>query len=270
MRKLIPYIIAVSVLFGLIKLFRTVQKYDPSIVQNQDNLGDVSILLQNSHIVSTKSGIKDWDIIADRIELKKGMFGGLDSYSSADFKGIRNGKLYRDGKKEADFSAREARYDPQIGNFQISGELTLKTKDGDKLTAPACYWSEHEDVIRLESGMSGTIDGHKITSPYVLFNPKKRFVSCPQGAVATIGGYPLRAILLQWDVPTGLIKCPGTIVGERPNMTFEAHDGEIKLKTNVDKRRPGDPASAVETLRLSRGSIEMRIDPDGDTNGVMQ
>ena len=48
-------------------------------------------------------------------------FGGLETYRSVEFSGVRDGTLFRDGKPEVSFSASRATYEQASQRFDISG-----------------------------------------------------------------------------------------------------------------------------------------------------
>jgi hypothetical protein len=271
MKRIIPTILVLAVLFGLVRLFRVVQKFDPTAQHNVGSgLPDVSIRFEGAEIVSRHAGVPDWTVQADRIDLRRTDYGGLDNYSSADFIGVHNGVFYRDGKKEAFFKAKNASYDPQKQHFIINGGIHLTSMKGDTLASEQCLWSEREDTVRLERGMNGVIDGHKINAPYVLFSPKKRVVNCPQGAEALFDGYPLHASNLLWDVNSGHVHCLGPVSGKRKSMSFTAANADIYLDTKrglvADKsKNPG-----YARLHVNKSTIHLRIEGDGESLGGLQ
>ena len=260
-----------AVLVGLVRLFRVVQKFDPSAQHNVGSgLSDVSIRFEGAEITSRHGGVPDWSVQADRIDLKKTDYGGLDNYSSADFVGVHNGVFYRDGKKEAAFKAKEATYDPQKQRFSIYGGIQLVSTKGDTLNAEQCLWSEREDSVRLERGMNGVIDGHKITAPYVLFTPKKRVVNCPQGAEALFDGYPLHASNLLWDVNSGHVHCLGPVSGKRRSMSFTAANADIYLDTTKGRVLDKSKNPGYARLHANKSTIQLRIEGDGENLGGLQ
>jgi hypothetical protein len=101
MKRILPTLIVLAALFGLIKLFRVVQQYDPSLRQGvgRDALENVSVRFQGAQIVSRTAGVPQWSVKADRIDLKRMDYGGLDNFSGAEFVGIKDGVLYREGRR---------------------------------------------------------------------------------------------------------------------------------------------------------------------------
>jgi len=75
-------------------------------------LGDVSIQLGKSEIISRLDGKRQWSLKVDKIDLHhQGFALDPDQFTSASFDNIHEGVFYRDGKPEATFSARTASFD---------------------------------------------------------------------------------------------------------------------------------------------------------------
>src|SRR5437016_2195243 len=115
MRRLIPIIAAGCALMLLIRLFREVQRIDLSAQTSAEyaegGMGDISIRFGKSEIISRSAGIRQWRVVADKIELKRYPGGGLDQFRTAEFDGIHDGIFYRKGKTEAYFCANKAAFD---------------------------------------------------------------------------------------------------------------------------------------------------------------
>ncbi|MEP6754967.1 MAG: hypothetical protein ABJA67_05660 [Chthonomonadales bacterium] len=265
MKRVLPTILVLLVLFGLVRLFRVVQRYDPSVnpTNATDPMADVGIEMDGAEILSRKSGVLDWQVKADKIILKRSAYGGMDTYSRAEFTRVSNGKLYRDGKAEAAFTAHDAVYDPQMQQFQINGGIKLKSVANDVLMADQAIWSEREDSVQLERGMTGKIAGQTISAPYVLFSPKRRIVQCPQGAEAKFNGFPVQANNMTWDVNAGLVRCFGRVSGKRRGLEFHSESAEIQLDKGglASEQRSKQPAAGLAHLRTGSGLALISIDP---------
>src|SRR5688572_20597581 len=115
LRRLLPPIIAIAVILGLIRLYRVAQRYDPSVREAIDlqrsGAGDVSIKFGDAFILNRSGGRRQWSLEAKQIDLRRPMGGGIEHLSAADFRGIKNGTLYRDGKPESFFAADSATFD---------------------------------------------------------------------------------------------------------------------------------------------------------------
>ena len=273
MKKIIPTFIALAALFGLIRLFRVVQQFDPSATANQSggSMTDISLEMQGAEIVSRHEGVLDWQVKAEKIVLKRPSYGGLDSYSRAEFERVSNGRLYRKGKSEAVFTAQNAVYDPQQQQFQIGGGMHLKSAQKDVVDAEQAIWSERDDTVQLERGMQGKIAGQTIVAPYVLFSPRRRVVQCPQGVDAKFDNFPLHAENMTWDVNAGVIQCKGRVTGTRKNLQFHTESAEIHLdKSAIDAaQKSNKPVTrGFATLRTGSGTARLNIDPDSPDMGA--
>lgn len=258
MRRVAPLIIVVAALFGLIRLFRYAQRYDPALERAAAGAPpEVSIQLENAILLSRTRGVMDWSVHSDRIDVKRPDYGGLDNYSGIDFAGIKGGKLYRDGKLAATYSARSARYDQPTAAFNIEGPLRLISTDGDRLESDKCVWMERGDEVRLTQGAKAVVQGHTLKSPFVLFSPKKRIVSCPQGAEALFDDQTVRASNLVWDVRHGAVVCRGPVSGERKNMTFSAQEAKVYL---AEEKGSKGKRTHVRHLRANNGVVQLRIE----------
>ena len=106
MRRIVPTLVTIAILAGLIKLFRIVQQYDPSLERGGGGgVPDVSVQLTDATLISRRAGKREWTMRADRIDVHPQSGESLDAFRSAEFRGIRNGVLYKDGREEASFSA---------------------------------------------------------------------------------------------------------------------------------------------------------------------
>src|SRR5437016_2103592 len=103
MRRLLPTLMTLAILAGLIKLFRIVQQYDPALERGAQGLPEVSLQLTDATLLSRWAGVPEWTMQADRIDVHPQGAGGLDAFRSAEFRGIRNGVLYKNGREQATF-----------------------------------------------------------------------------------------------------------------------------------------------------------------------
>src|SRR5256885_1375430 len=147
MRRILPTVITVVVLAGLIKLFRIVQQYDPALNHGAGQAPDISVQLTGATLLSRRAGKPEWTMQADRIDMRPQGSEGLESFRSAEFRGIHSGVLYKDGREEVTFSARGATYEQASQKFEISGGLRIRDRKGDDVQADECQWSEREDFI---------------------------------------------------------------------------------------------------------------------------
>ena len=253
MRRAIPILIATTVLLSLVRLFRVAQQYDPSAGQGpgyeEGGLGDVSVQFGRSEIISRSAGVRRWRLIADRIDLHRYPSGGLETVRSADFKGIHDGVLYREGRPEAYFSAQTAAFDHQQQRFDIKNGIHVKTVKGDQLESQECIWSDRDDFVRFPSGAHGKFGKNIVSAPFLLYAPKKRTVQCPQGADAVLEGYPVHATVLFWDLAAERVDFPGPINGERKGIKFTAARANLDMKRHV--------------LHANDGTADLRIRGDG-------
>jgi hypothetical protein len=246
-RRTLATLAVLATLFGLVRLFRIAQQYDPSLQRvGGANDVDVSIRLNDAVLVSRDQGRPRWTLRARSIELHPLPYGGLESYRSAEFTGIQDGRLFRDGKPEATFSANRATFEQATQRFDITGGLTLKTRKGDSMTAEECVWSENEDFVRLPRGGTGVFNGYQLKAPLLLYQPRKRIVQCPQGGEAVRKGESIRAAAITWDVNTGRVQCAGPVSGERGPLSFTVQSLTMNVKKN--------------TLSANRGVARVRIE----------
>jgi hypothetical protein len=254
MRRLLPTILALIVLAGLIALFRIAQRFDPSAGRGpgyrEAGMGDVSVRLANTLLIAREAGRTQWQMRADRIELRRGANDDLEYYRSADFTGIRDGVLYREGRPETFFTARQATFDQPQQRFDVRGDIRLRSAKGDTIQAEECLWSERDDFVRLPQGARGVFRGQKISTPNLLYSPRRRLLECPQGADAVLDGHPLRAAALYWDVEKQRINCPGFVSGSRKSLTYFAQDVVYDLK--------------ARTLKANKGWAQIRIEGQND------
>jgi hypothetical protein len=261
-QRLIPFVIVLLVLYGLVRLFRFAQQYDPGAERlAAGGAPEVSLLFEDATIVSRTRGITEWTLPVDRIEVRSPMYGGLDSYSSVDFRGIKNGKLYRAGKLEATVSAQSALYEQQSGSFTIGGPLRLVSVDNDRLDAESCIWTERNDEVRLGKGVRAVVQGHSLRSPFVLFSPRKRIVNCPQGAEGVFDTQTLRASNLVWDINRSLVECRGPVSGESAGRSWFAQSARMELtgeRTGSDRQT--EKQTRVKQLIANDVNMQLRIE----------
>lgn len=258
MGRLIPTLLAVALLVGLVMLFRTAQRFDPSATPAIDRqaLGDISIQFGKAEIVSRAAGQRQWYMQADHIDLRRVQGGDLDQFRAADFKGIRNGIVYRTGKPEASFSAAAATYDQSAQRFDVHGGIRMRTAKGEALTSEDLVWSQKDDFVRFPSGAKWTFGEDTIAAPNLLYSPKKRIVQCQQGADAMFRGYPLHASVLYWDLDKNRVDLPGPVYGERKGISFRAARASMDLKSH--------------DLWASQAHIRLRIRGDTLEMGELQ
>jgi hypothetical protein len=247
-QSLLPLFATLLVLYGLVRLFRIAQQYDPSNTENGGSAGiDVAIRLNDAVLVSREQGKPRWKLRATRIELHPQPYGGLDSFQSAEFTGIRDGQLFRDGKQEATFFATRATFEQASQRFDISGGLSLKTRKGDSMTAEECVWSEAEDFVRLPRGGTGVFNGYRLKAPLLLYEPKKRLVQCPQGGEAERKGESVRAASIMWDVEAGHVHCMGPVSGTRGAISYTVQSLSMDAKKNTMKANNGIATVRIES-----------------------
>lgn len=241
-----------AALYGLIRLFRIAQQYDPSLAQNGGTEGiDVSIRLTDATLVSRDHGKPRWTLHADRIDLHPLPYGGLDTYRSVEFSGIRDGRLFRDGKPEVSFSASRATFEQSSQRFDITGGLKLKTRKGDSMEAEECVWSEHEDFVRLPRGGVGVFNGYRLKAPLLLYEPRKRVVQCPQGGEAERKSESVRAAAIMWDVESGHVHFTGPVSGVRGPLAYTVRTLFMNVKKNTLSANDG----------VARVRIESEVEP---------
>ena len=230
MRRFVPTIFAVVVLLLLVRLFREVQTSQIAPGYPESGLEDISIRFGKSEIISRSAGVRQWRIMADKIELKRFPGGGLDQFRTAEFGGIRDGIFYRKGTMEAFFSAGQAAYDQSQQRFDIRGNIRVRTTKGDTLAAEDCVWSDRDDYVRFPTGARGTFGKNRVSAPMLLYEPKKRLVQCPQGAEGLLGGYNLQAAVLNWDLEGQRVDMPGLVNGYRKGLQFTVQSASLDLK----------------------------------------
>jgi len=234
MRRVLPIIATLAVLYGLIRLFRIAQQYDPSLARNGGNENvDVAIRLTDAKFISRDQGRPQWTMRADHVELHPLPYGGLETFRSVDFGGIHDGALFREGKQEVTFSASRATFNQASQQFDISGGLRLKTRKGDSMQAQECIWSEKDDFVRLPRGGSGVFNGYTLKAPFLLYEPKQRVVQCPQGGEAMRRGESLRASTIMWDIPSGHVHLTGPVSGTRGALSYQAQSAFMDVKNNT-------------------------------------
>lgn len=234
MRKVLPALVTLAVLYGLIRLFRIAQQYDPSLERNGGTQGiDVAIRLTDAKFTSRDQGRPQWTMRADSIELHPLPYGGLDTFRSVDFAGIHDGALFRQGKPEATFSASRATFNQTNQQFDISGGLKLNSHKGDSMEADECVWSEKDDFIRLPHGGSGVFNGYTLKAPFLLYEPRKRVVQCPQGGEASRSRETIRASVMMWDIPSGHVHLTGPVSGTRGSMSYQSQSAFLDAKNHT-------------------------------------
>jgi hypothetical protein len=260
MRRIVPFILVIISLYGLVRLLRFVQQYDPALEQMDRLSGPrVSVELRDATIVSRAKGKTEWRLSADKIEVHSPEYGGLEQYSGVDLTGIRDGKLYRAGILEAGFSARSATYDQPAGQFTIDGPLKLTSVKGDKMEADTCLWSERTDEVRLSKGVRATVQGHRLTSPFVLFSPRKRVVNCPQGAEGVFDKLTMRASNLVWNIPKGRIECLGPVSGDARDGSWSAQNALLELEGDTESEK-----GRTHIRRYLANTVHMQLRIEGE------
>ena len=253
LRRLLPPIIATGIILGLYALYRTAQQYDPSVkeamaLQNQ-GVGDVTIQFGDAFVVNRSGGRRQWSLEAKRIDLSRPAGGGIEQLRQADFKEIRNGRLYRDGVPESRFSADSAIFDHIAQRFDIRGRIRYENVKGDQVASEFLQWSDRDDFVRFPQGASGKIRGNTIKTPMLLYHSKRRTLECPQGAEGVFNGYPARATKLFWDIGKEIVEFRGPVSGKRQGLDFMAESAVLNLKTR--------------NLTANKPTLELRI--EGDT-----
>src|SRR5437763_5001142 len=244
MRRGIPLIAASLAIWILYRVFQIVRAYEPGRPlppgYREAGLGDVTIQLGKSEIISRLDGRRQWSLKVYKIDLKHQVLGAdPDQFTSATFDNIHEGILYRDGKPEATFSARTASFDNPTQRFDVRGGIKVRTVHGDTVESDNLLWSDREDFVRFPNGAKGIFKGNSLSAPVVFYAPKRRALQCPQGADATFKGYPLRASVLYWDIANERVEMPGPVSGERKGLRFSARQATLDLKTRELKANNG-------------------------------
>lgn len=258
MRRLLPVFAALAVLTGLGLLFRYAQRFDPSAGSGADyregGMGEVSIRMEGSTIISRREGVIEWTMRADRVDFVRAIGGDLENYRAIEFVGVQEGMLYREGKPEAAFSAQRAVFDQPSQRLDVFGTIRLRSRRGDRLDAETLVWSQQEEFARFPQGAKGLIRGNRFTAPVVLYSAKQRLVQCPQGVEGTFDGYPLQAAALYWDVDRETLDLPGAVSGTRRGLTFTAQRAQLNLKTRQ--------------LKANRVTAQIRIEDEDDLENL--
>src|SRR5437588_831000 len=110
MRRGIPLLAAILAIWILYRVFQIVRAYEPGVSRpagyREAGLGDISIQLGKSEVISRLDGRRQWSLHVDRIDLHHASSGSdPDQFNNAVFSNIREGVFYRSGKPEATFSA---------------------------------------------------------------------------------------------------------------------------------------------------------------------
>jgi hypothetical protein len=250
MKRFLPLIAAGIALVLLIWLFREVQQFDrsaqPAAGYAEGGMGDISIRFGKSEIISRSAGVRQWRVVADKIELKRYPGGGLDQFRTAEFDGIHDGIFYRKGKTEAFFRANNATFDQAQQRFDIRGKIRVTTTKTDTLAAEDCIWSDRDDFVRFPSGARGKFGKNTVSAPMLLYQPKKRIVQCPQGATGELGGYRVQATILNWDLDRQVVEMPGLVSGERKGIRFTVQSGALDLKRHLLTGNNGHAALSIK------------------------
>lgn len=256
MRRGIPLLGAFLSIWILYRVFHLVRAYEPGgrppPGYKEAGLGDISIQLGKSEIISRLEGRRQWSLQVDRIDLHHTSFGGdPDQFSNAVFANIREGVFYRNGKPEAKFSANRATFDNPTQQFNVHGKIRVRTVHGDTVEADDLIWSDRDDYVRFTNGAKGVFKGNRLTAPVVFYSPKKRTLQCPQGAEGTFKGYPLKASVLYWDIGAERVEMPGHVSGDRRGLHFTANQATLDLKTRELKANDG-----TAELRIQGGDVD--------------
>lgn len=235
---------------ALTAVFRVAQRYDPARIamerEGRGPMGEINFQFENPTIIARTAGVEDWRVNVDRIDVLGDIGGSLENYRQVKFFGIRDGVFRKNGKPYARFRAQSATFDPSQQQFELTGEMAVRTHQGDRLTSKFARWSERDDFIRFPEGAEGKIEGRPVKSPQVMLEPRKRIVQCPIGAEVVLNGRLVRADSLYWDVEKGRVECPGTISGERKGMLFQAQSVVFNLK--------------AKTMHAARGQFQVMMD----------
>lgn len=254
MRRLLPFLLAFAVLGGLVALFRAAQRFEAMqagrVLPSEDPLNNVRIQIREAVVISRAQGVPRYTVQAKEIRLRQTPNGGLENLSGADFVGIHDGILFREGKPDVFFAAQNASFDQATQRFTVSGGIQARTVRNDTLTAESLVWSEREDFVQFPQGADGVFHKQSVHAPFLLFSPRRRIVQCPQGAEGRFNGNPVRADSLFWDINAEMVNCPGTVTGVYKRITYTASGVQMNLKTRE--------------IHANKANTQLRIEGEND------
>jgi hypothetical protein len=229
---------------------------------------------------SFANGSKIWSAHVDHIDLLRAPGNSLSGLQQATIVGIRSGHLYsapspkRGGQPAADlsnttppgppvatFTADSGRYAANASDalpsdlrllysvywqFQLLGNVKFKTRQGDRLAAPALTVLEMHNyrANRLERRIvcpqgadlaSGNVAIHANS---IRFDPASRQVECLGGVRGTLRGRAelktVQAESAYWSLRDQTLRCPGIVTGEWKNgADFVARDVMLNMHTHT-------------------------------------
>ncbi|MCC6728339.1 MAG: hypothetical protein IT208_03270 [Chthonomonadales bacterium] len=253
-RRLLACLAALAVLAGLVALLRVARRFDPSAGwQRAAGPVDVALRAQGALMIARVEGKPRWRMEAATITVRPAAPGDLDSYVRAEFRGIRRGVVYRDGRPQARFSAASATYDQPRRRIEALGAIRVRSRQGDRLEADRCAWTEQEDAVVFPAGAHGRLQGCDLSAPNVTYALRERRVQCPQGAEVRARGGLVRAGSLDWDVDAELLVCTGAVATTGPAMSVVARRAVVDLKRRTVTANEGRARVRIDSGEALRG-----------------
>lgn len=248
MRRILPTLIALALLASLAGVFRIAQRWDPGAAAQEWGMDNLAMSATDAVMVSRERGVVQWRMRVDRIDLRRPNGADLADFTAADFRGIREGEVFDGGKRTASFQALEATYERPTKRLDVRRSIRLSSAEGNRFAAERCIWTERDEYARFPEGATATVKGDKVEAPTMIYSTRTGLLQCSDGAEAVFRGRPVSARTLDWDTSQRIVRCTGPMTGSRNGMRFTADYAEINL--------------ASRTIRVNKGSIDLRIDRD--------
>lgn len=238
--------LAILTIVALAWLFRMVERYDPLAAERERPIEEVILTAEESFMLARYRGQPRWTMKVRRMGLRTAPGADPTEFHTADFEHVSDGTVYSDGRPRAYFSAKQAQYHRLPRTLAITGDLRLRSVEGETFEAPACRWSEDDKVARFPSGAYVRIKKDELKAPEMMFDPERSLIRCQQGATAKVRGHVVTAANLEWDLDDKRIACGGPVTGSHGKATFRAESAFLDLEAQV--------------LRVNKGVVDIRME----------
>lgn len=127
----------------------------------------IVLSMEDAFIVGFDNDRKQWSMKADKVEMTQ-------NRSTTSVTGIKDGKIFENGKVALKVNAGSAIYDIYSKNLRLMNNIFVEDNDGTKIRGKAAEWNSSDATLRSIGQVELENRWNKITADKLLVNMKNK------------------------------------------------------------------------------------------------
>jgi hypothetical protein len=163
---------AAAALLVSVAVFKRYMPYRPSDLALKQPPA-VILTMEDTYLVGLGSKGKLWSLKARKVEMSQ-------DRSTTTLTGIREGRIFDNGKPVLKVDAGTARYDIYFRNLQLGGGISVRSSTGERISGPGAIWNAGAGVLQSTGPVTVETGWSKLTANSLTLDVGRREMSLEQ------------------------------------------------------------------------------------------